>query len=42
MYDEFTFSLKVFDNEPDGSWEKRMVLESQSTLKNIKEILNAL
>ena len=34
--------LKVFDNEPDGSWEKLMVKESQGTVTQIQEIMSEL
>merc|ERR1711879_374735 len=35
-------ALKVFEAEPDGSWERLMVQESQGTLTQVKEIIQEL
>lgn len=35
-------ALKVFDTEPEGSWEKSMVRESQTTLREVTDIISSL
>jgi len=35
-------ALKVFDSEPEGSWEKTMVGRSQGAVQQITEIMECL
>ena len=34
--------IQVFENEPEGSWERQMVIESQGTVQQIQEIIQSL
>ena len=38
----FNFFKQVFDTEPEGSWEKSMVRESQATVQQVTEIISSL
>ena len=34
--------IQVFETEPEGSWERQMVIESQGTVQQIQEIIQSL